>query len=695
MKKHTFTRSLIAAAILSAHASAWAEQQPEQTAELETVNVVGSINKLQGVPFRQAKSAVNITAATLSEEGVEKMDELGRYQAGFTNQPYGSDTNTNWFRIRGAEASQSVDGAPSVSYGFFQPYTDPFGVEAVEVTKGADSMTYGAANAGGLINYISKRPHKNQVGKGEVQAHVGTRSQYGLAADYTGALNADQSLRYRLVGSFRKADGEWRGTDNRSYYFAPSLAWDITDRTNLTLLGSVQNDKGTPSNNFVPQAGSLVAVDGQKVDRRSNLGDPTIDNESNKQYALGYEFSHDFGNGVSFSSNYRYNHVKNKHLGLYVWSTVDPAAYTATRDAVVNDGTAKGHSVDNRITWKFRNEAVDNTLVAGMDYRNQKTNGIYQSFAFPTIVSPATVNIFAPNHGNNTVDLTNVPRTDMKAQQTGFYLQDSVKLFGKVGITAGVRHDRARNEEAASGQSVRVNHTSYSGSVMYYAPLGLNPYFAYTESFRLPTGLSGTQRLYDPQTTKQYEVGLKYLPSWLDGSMSLAAFKADDKGALVSGANGLGNTVSGTNSKRKGVELQAQAQITDNLSGQFAYTYQKRTDEGTDGIEYLNPLFAKHSASLRGVYSFDKGALNGLSLGAGVRYVGSSTIDGQWATYKGYKVSSSTVFDLFARYDFARNWSAQINADNIANRKYLAACDGSYCYYGQGRSVVGKVSYKF
>ena len=79
--QHTtfFTRSLLAAAILSVYTHGFAADGDTQSAELETVNVVGSMNKLQTVPFLQAKDAVNITAATLSEEGVEKADEIGRY----------------------------------------------------------------------------------------------------------------------------------------------------------------------------------------------------------------------------------------------------------------------------------------------------------------------------------------------------------------------------------------------------------------------------------------------------------------------------------------------------------------------------------------------------------------------------------------------------------------------------------------
>lgn len=690
-----FTRSLLAAALLGVYTQGFAadtaDEQPDST-ELQTVTVTGSINKLPGVPFRQAKSAVTVSAAALSEEGIEKADEVGRYQAGFTNQPYGSDTNTNWFRIRSAEASQSFDGAPAVSYGFFTPHTEPFGVETVEITKGADSLTYGAANAGGLVNYISKRPHPNQVGKGLIEAHIGNDNQRGIAADYTGALNADQSLRYRLVGSYRKADGQWNGTGNESYYFTPSLSWDIGERTNLSLLASVQKDVGTPSSNFVPQAGSLFAVNGQTIDPASNLGDPSVDNERNTQYSLGYEFSHDFGNGLSFASNYRYSHIDNQHTGVYVWPSLSDS--TATRDVVINDGQATGHYADNRLTWQWKNQHIQNTLTAGIDYRKHHTEGVYQNMQWPgSIVSPNTVNVFAPTYGVR-IDSSNVPRTDMNLRQTGFYLQDSIKLFNRIGITAGIRHDRARNDELRSGQSVKANHTSYSGSLMYYAPYGLNPYFAYSESFRLPTGLSGNQTLYDPNTTEQYEIGVKYLPAWLDGSLSLAAYKARDKGALVSGAGGVGSTVSGEVSKRKGIELQAQANLTDNISAQLAYTYQSRIDTEA-GADYRNPLFAKHSASLRGSYRFDNGALNGLMLGAGIRYVGSSKIDGQWAAYRGLKVPSSTVFDLFARYTINDRWQAQLNVDNVGNRRYIAACDASYCYYGQGRSIVGKISYAF
>lgn len=696
-----FRYHLAALAVLAAYTPAFAENQNTEAeapvTELETITVSGSINKLSVVPFRQAKSAVSIKADEIADQGVEKMDEIGRYQSGFTNQPFGSDNNTNWFRIRGTSASQSFDSLPAAEYGFFTPHVETFGVEAVEITKGSDSLTYGAANAGGLINYISKRPYKSQVGHGSVEAHIGNKEQRGIAADYTGALNADQSLRYRLVGSYKHAEGDWNGTRNESYYFAPSLSFDFSERTNLTLLGSIQKDVGVPSSNFMPQSGTLVATDLGYIDPNSNLGDPTQDHEKNVAKSIGYEFSHDFGNGLKFNQNYRYQHIRNRHLGAYTYPSAYDANwaaqalsadndYSVNRGVVFNDGTAKSHSFDNRLSWRFQNENIDNTLLGGIDYRHMKVDALYNLRG-----SGAAVNVYNPAASYGQAYTVNAPNTGVKSRQLGFYLQNSTKLFDTFGITAGIRHDRARSEEVENGQSVRANHTSYSGSLMYFAPYGINPYIAYSESFSLPTGLSGNQTLYDPKTTEQYEAGIKYLPSWVDGSLSLAVFKARDKGALVS--NNIGATVSSENPiKRKGIEIQAEAQITDNIKGAFAYTYLSSiTDD--NGNTVRNPLIPKHSASLRGIYQFTKGVLNGLDIGAGIRYTGNSYTQAG-SLYSGYQVPSSTVFDVFAKYRIADDWEVQLNADNITNRKYISGCDYN-CYYGAERSITGKVSYKF
>ncbi|SSY80960.1 TonB-dependent siderophore receptor [Alysiella crassa] len=698
MQQQKFTHTLVATALLALFGQAAANDVATQ--ELDTVTVrAGSMNRLGVVPFKQAKSTVAIKAADLRTEGVEKADELGRYQAGFSNQVFGSDTNTEWFRIRGTEATQAVDGKPTFSYGFFTPRTELYGVETVEVTKGADSLTFGAAKAGGLINYISKRAHKNQVGKGEVKVNIGNHKQAGIGADYTGSLNADNSLRYRVVGNYRTSDGEWDGTNNRTLYIAPSLQWDITPATQFNLLTSYQQDKGVPSSNFLPQEGSLVAFpDGSKLSPKANLGDPVNDTETNKQYSVGYEFTHKFSPNLTLDSSYRFNHVDNYHRGSYAYPSAYDAAwnpipasqagYILSRGVVFNDGTAKTHSFDNRLTWKLKNNWLDNTLVGGIDYRKQKADALYTLFGTTSSVNLQNI---AAAHGQ-TQNVSAATKVNIDAQQLGFYLQNQARINKNFVVGLGVRHDRTKNEEHTSTQKVKTNHTSYSGSLMYQMPFGLNPYISYNESFHVPTGLSGTQKLYDPNITKQTEIGVKYLPTQFDGQLSVAAFRAKDKGALMS--NGVGATVSNSDDVvRKGAEIQGSLNINDNIKAGLAYTYLNSVTQTTTG-DVRNPLLPKHTAALRGSYSFHSGSLNGLTVGGGVRYVGQSVGAKNFAVYPSIKVPSATVFDLMASYDFAQNWSAQVNVDNVSNRRYVAGCD-TYCYYGQGRNINASISYRF
>lgn len=226
---------------------------------------------------------------------------------------------------------------------------------------------------------------------------------------------------------------------------------------------------------------------------------------------------------------------------------------------------------------------------------------------------------------------------------------------------------------------------------MYEMPFGLNPYISYSESFNLPTGLGGDKKLYDPNITHQYEAGIKYLPNWLDGSITVAAFKAKDKGALVS--NDVGATVSNKDPVyRKGVEVQADINIVNNWNMALAYTYLKSVTRTTTG-DIRNPLIPKHTLAMRTDYSFAKGMLNGLTIGAGVRYIGKS-VTSNGSLYSGKEVPSATVVDLMARYQFTPNWSTQINIDNVGNRRYVAGCD-YYCYYGAGRNINASISYKF
>lgn len=700
MKKH-FTISTLSQAILFAIAlPAMANEEVEILDEITISG--GSMYRMGEVPVHQAKSAVAMSREELDKQAVNKVDEIARYQAGFANQVFGEDTNTNWFRVRGAEVSQAVDGLPTFSYGFFTPYVNSFGLEAVEITKGADAMTFGAAQSGGLINYVSKRPHKEQVGQGEFKLNIGNNAQYGFGADYTGQFA--ENARYRFVSYYGGKDGQWENTKNETLYIAPSFEFDLTERTRLTLLASYQRDHGVPSSNFLPAYGALVPAKSGYIDRSTNLGDPVNDTETNRQYSVGYELVHDFGNGVSINSSYRYGHKDNYHRASYAFSSVLDDGSVA-RGVIFNDGKAISHALDNHITWKT--DVADwfkNSLVVGTDYRHNKVDTMYDPMG-----SGATTgsNIYNATVGYNQAQNPNPTHYQIKAQQLGFYLQNQSRFVDSVVLGLGVRHDRAKQSEHTSDQRVKQHHTSYSGSLMYETPFGLHPYFAYSEAFSLPVGISGEQSLYDPNITRQYEVGVKYLPTWLDGVMTVAGFRAKDTGAVIASRTTTGITTSSEDPiYRKGLEIQIDANLTTNWQATLAYTYTKSVTKATSadtantaqvglGEKFRNQYIPTSVLAAKTAYTFKDTIFDGLTLGAGIRYNGHSVATKSvWNSYSHARLPSATVVDLMAQYQFKNGWILQINADNVGDRRYVAACD-SYCYYGAGRNVNANVSYKF
>lgn len=698
--KKTFTISTLSQAVLLAIAMPAMANGTDDVAVLDEITVSGgSMYRMGEVPVLQAKSAVAITRDELDKQAVNKVDEIARYQAGFANQVFGEDTNTNWFRVRGAEVSQAVDGLPTFSYGFFTPYVNSFGLEAVEITKGADAITFGAAQSGGLINYVSKRPHKEQVGQGELKLNIGNNAQRGVGADYTGQF-ADNA-RYRLVGYYGGKDGQWENTKNETLYIAPSFEFDLSERTRLTLLANYQRDHGVPSSNFLPAYGTLVPTPNGYISRSTNLGDPVNDTETNRQYSVGYELAHDFANGLSIQSSYRYRHQDNFHRGSYPFPSVG-TDYSVARGVVFNDGKTISHNVDNNVKWDFTAENFKNTLVVGTDYRRNKVDTMYDGKGFG---ATSGSNIFNPSVGYAQAQNPNPNHNVIKAQQLGFYLQNQSR-FADLVLGLGIRHDRAKQQEHTSTQSVKKNHTSYNGSLMYESPFGLNPYFAYSESFSLPVGISGDERLYDPNISRQYEVGVKYLPTWLDGVITVAGFRAKDTGAVIANTNAQGLAISTSSDDpiyRKGVEVQLDANLTQNWTATLAYTYTKSETKAINentattaqvalGEKFRNHYIPTSVFSAKTAYTFDG---TGLTLGAGIRYVGHSVATKSvWNAYSHARVPSSTVVDLMARYQFQNGWALQVNADNVGNRRYIASCD-SYCYYGAGHNVNASLNYKF
>lgn len=666
----------LGAVLLSMPLTALAQNDATGT---DTLVVVGTALKV-ATPLVETPRPVSIVAREeLEERNVQRLDETFRYRAGVLSGHYGADNDTDWFKVRGFDQSTYQDGLRLYRAGYYQWLPEPYGLDRVEVFKGPSSILYGEAPSGGLINAVSKRPTAEQ--RGEVTLQAGNRQHRQFGVDTSGPLTESGDVRYRVVGMVKERDGDLDNTENERYYFAPSLAVDVSDDTSVTFLASVQKDDGVPTNPFKLTYGTVEDTPFGKVDPQTSYGEPGYDTNERTQASIGYELGHQINDTWRFEQNLRYSHLDLTLRSTYVLAQLDER--TAGRGLVYRDGEIDSWTMDNRLIGKWYTERTENTLLLGVGYQDLGLEG-QEADPYPF---GAPIDIFDPEYGHYT-PVTAEQLTDRKIdkRQTGLYVQDQLRLDDRWVLLGGVRYDQAstdnHNRTAGTTQRADDNQLSWSGGVMYLGQQGINPYLSYTESFEPQTSVNDDGRLYDPLEGEQWEVGVKFAPSGWDGYVTAAAFDLEQRNSLVTSPDGGRQEQSGKQTSR-GVELEGVGYLTDELQLTAAYTYTDATNE--EGQR--KSLIPRHQASVWMDYGFHEGALQGLKLGGGVRHIGESV-------YGDITVPDYTLFDAMARYAFADHWRVQLNVNNLTDKEYVASCD-YWCYYGESRSVIGSVRYQW
>ncbi|MDV6319440.1 TonB-dependent siderophore receptor [Chromohalobacter sp. HP20-39] len=656
-----------------------AAQAQDDAAQSDTMVVTATALKVAAPLAETPRSVSSVSREELDERNVQSLDESFRYRSGVLSGHYGADNNTDWLKVRGFGHSTYQDGLRIYRTGYYQWTPEPYGLERVEVFKGPSSILYGEAPPGGLINAVSKRPTAEK--RGEIEIQAGNRQHRQFAFDTSGPVTESGDVRYRMVGLYKERDGDLDGTYNKRYYFAPSLEWDISDDTQLTVLASFQKDDGVPVNPFKTPYGTIQDTPFGKVDPETNYGAPGYDKDEHTQTAIGYEFKHQLSDTWKFEQNFRYSRLDLDLRSTYVFSKVGER--TASRGHLQRNGEIDSFTIDNKMIGKWYTEHTENTLLLGVGYQDLSLDGKeYDNFNYGN-----PVDIFDPHSSSMSVPDSALSDRQIDKEQLGFYVQDQLRIDNRWVLLGGVRYDQADTKNRAPGRTERadVGQTSWSGGVMYLGDHGVNPYLSYTESFEPIASVDGSGRLYEPREGKQWELGVKVAPPGWDGYVSAAVFDLKQNNSLVASSDGGTQEQSGKQ-KSQGIEIEGVGYLTDQLQLTAAYTY---TDADKENGQPKD-LIPRHQASAWLDYNFEGTALNGLKVGAGIRYVGESS-GGDTIT-----VPSYTVADAMASYDLNSHWTAQVNVNNFTDEEYVASCEADfYCYYGESRSVIGSLSYQW
>jgi len=686
-------RAALALTLLPAAGLAVAQDTRDATT-LDAVQVTAPIPRDTGTatktdtPLIEVPQSISIvTARDLQDRGLHAVDEAMWYVAGAQGGVYGMDTRSEWLLVRGFQPARYLDGL-ALPTGTWSGQTriEPYGMERIEVLKGPASVNYGAMPPGGLVNYVSKRPAADMANEVEVQ--VGTDSMRQAAFDIGGALGNDGTLLYRLTGLARNSDNFVDYIHDDRYYFAPALTWKPDEANELTVLARWQKADTKNGAGFLPAVGTLLPNPNGQISPSLYTGEPDTNDYVKTVASIGYDFSHDFGDGTLFRQNVRFEDSK-----------VDPTVMVVPWGYLGDDRTlyrytwsikekASTFGIDNNLQWRFGGERVEHTVLAGLDYRRLRSD---YSFGFG--FDATGLDAFAPVYGTmpNLVP-TFTGRTLQATGQVGLYLQDQIRL-GRWLLTLGGRQDWVGTDTDGAHKS----DDQFSGrvGVTYLFDNGLAPYASWGQSFEVVGGAEAPERggrAFDPTTGEQVEVGVKYQPADGDVLLTLAAYEIKQNNVSVIDPEYQSFTIQQGQYRARGAELEGRWNIARNFSVHGAYALidsevTKTTDAATLGKQI--PLQPRHSASLGGDYTITAGPLSGLGFGAGVRYVGEHYGD----VANAWEAPSHTLFDASAHYDFGY-WRFQLNAHNLTDRQYVSTCNtADWCYYGYPRTVTATARY--
>lgn len=685
-----------------------------------------------------AQSVSVIGRKQIEDQNALSINQALRYTPSVTTEQRGGagSTRLEQFLIRGFTAPVFLDGMALIGGRDANATIEPYRLERIDVIKGPASVLYGQSGPGGLVNLVSKVPQF--VRHGEVFVQGGGFREVRGGVDVGGPIPSDvpwlaDQFAYRIVGFGWNGDGPVDTTRVERALINPSLTWRPSADTQLTIIGNYQRDPFSGFYGGFPAVGTVFPRNfGNGLIGRLPVnfydGDRGIERSDRTQASIEYLFDHRFSENLRFHSAGRYLRTQGDYRSVYSAFNPDNGPFASgpllPRSVIGTNVAAEAYTMDSNFVATFDTGFIAHTALLGVDHRTFST----RTSGTPFPAAPS-LNVLAPNY-----DMTipfpafnTVSRVD--AQQTGVYFQDQAK-FDRLVLTLGGRYDVARQtgptRSFANGTSTLTRQDAPAdaltgrASLLYLFDSGLAPYVSYSQAFepivagRVFDPAFGTVgRVPDPQSSDQYEAGIKYQPPGTDILLTAAFFDIRQSNRTAPDpVNGNAYVVQTGQVGVQGVEFEARANLAEGVTlvGGFSLldirnvrddgrTANDLTPGRTVPLQGRSPVLVPDStASLLATYRFSEGPLLGLEIGGGVRYLGPSWGDAA----NTFKVPASVLVDATLNYELKyldptlQGFSMQVNATNLLDERYVSGCNGyASCYYGLPQTVYATLRYRW
>lgn len=635
----------------------------------------------------------SISVVGSEEMALRKSDSIAdvmAYLPSIVAQPNGFSRMTDDYNIRGFDAGSRTgsilrDGM-KLQAAQFDGGQEPYGLERVELLRGASSVLYGQLAPGGLINTVSKRPTTDPLH--EINLQTGSHDRKQVSTDHSGRLNEDGTLSYRFTALARDSNTQLSPVEDNKLYLAPALTWRPSAATSVTLLASYQRIDTmlvAPMNYNTTIYSSLP---GAKIAYDRFVGEPDYDRYDGRMTTLGYLVDHTFDSGI------KVNHSLRSYRSEVDYRYLTPRLITGSSLARIYDtrlDDSRAITSDTNVQYQQKAGLWEHKLLVGVDvYRKD-----YDAHRFSG--NAPALNVVNPVYGRSFAVGTTDSGSQLVSLQKGIYAQDQIRFDDKWVFVLGGRYDwsDSRNESYRNGGRTDEHNRKFSGrlGVVRTFDNGVAPYASYSQSFFPTSGTDRNGSTFKPTVGEQYEVGVRHQPPGSNTSLSAAVYQLTQKNVLTEDSADPRFDVQRGAVRSRGLELEAKVSPLRGLDLIAAYNYtQARTVADTDPALVGVPTegVPRHTVSVWADYHLGTLGLPAARVAAGVRYMGplATAASASERHTPGY-----TLVDAMFSYDLDANWQLGVRAQNLLDKRYIHCL--STCRYGDRRTVLATATYRW
>lgn len=670
----------------------------ENTSKIERITVTGSriVESLDEVP-----ASITLIDQQSIQENLQVSTELQNLLALAVPGMAASTGSTSNFgqTLRGRNVLVMIDGVPQDTPlrngGLGIRTLDPASIERIEVVNGATSI-WGNGAAGGVINYITKKPGE---GAANVRLSQSIRSSLVKVEDslgYRSVLSLDGSagklgyvakLSQEKYGVQRDADGDILGlqyglSDSRQRDAFVKLAYQLDDAQTLQFSYNYYDSdqdaryRDVPGNIDLGEKTYAVPLNVGEVVQGAPQGP-----EGNYNLMLKYQHDELFSNTALVVDAYR-----QKIDNVFFWSSTlanPEQGFDGGQSAILSEKEGLRAVLTSAVTLG----QVDATFIYGIDVLRDVTSQ-------PLLDGRIWV-----------------PEMDMASQ--GVFVQSKWALNDWT-LKAGARRESVRvtvadyetlrlcrNAQtcsvpmAVAGGKIDYDANTYNLGLRYRWSDAFSPFISYSEGFEVPdlglllrTATVNDISLIQSEASvvKNYEAGFS---SQLDALyLNVAIYRSESElgtGSQLDSATGIYRPVRAPQ-KIWGYEASAEYHLSDVWQFSAAYGYAEGKDTKNDIYLGARQISApKLTSAVRYRPNADLSySLYWLHVFNRDRF--SPNADGFYTADQG-PVNSYDVLNVSANYQ-VNNWQLFAGIENLLNEDYFPARSQSF-RYGTGYSVKG------